>query len=117
MREQKDIEYFVNRERGIVVCKINKCSEIAIDRIRKYCKSDPWARRDYIIPYTFTGIAKCAPEDEFDEEYGKKLALLRAKQARGAAVNAMIYKYIDTLHMDIENLFDYAIHDIPKEDR
>ena len=35
---KKDIEFYVNKERGIVVCKIWNCSAIAQDRIYKYIK-------------------------------------------------------------------------------
>lgn len=114
---KKDIEYFVNLEAGVVVCRINNCRDIANLRIHKYSNSEPWEPWNYTLPDSFIGVAKCAPEDEFDEEYGKKLALLRAKQSRGAAINAMIYKYIKSLRDDIDNLSKYAIHNIPKEDK
>ena len=115
--KKRDIEYFVNRERGIVVCKINNCEWIADDRINKYLpKSTRCLSDDYRIAETFTGIAKCAPEDTFDEEYGKKLALTRAKAARGKAVNDAIIDFLSDMDVATNNLARYGLHDIPKMD-
>jgi len=54
----RSYRYIVNKEKRTVVCivYVNK----------QTCKG------------TFTGIAKCSDEDEFNEEYGKLLAKRRA---------------------------------------
>jgi len=46
----------------------------------------------------YIGKAKCHPEDEFDIDYGKKLALLRAKE-----------KYLNAMSKQLEVVRDWVI--------
>ena len=54
----RSYRYIVNEEKRTVVCIITV--------YKKYCEG------------TFTGIAKCSPDDRFDETHGKLLAKRRA---------------------------------------
>ena len=57
---------------------------------------------------TYNGIAKCAPEDEWDETYGKRLAEYRASKAREKYVNRCIKEYSDKVMKNIVNLNKYG---------
>ena len=68
------------------------------------------------IPDTFIGIAHCSPEDKFDEEYGKKLALLRARKQRAQAVNRALREFVKTLNEMSDYIENECYSNIPSED-
>lgn len=105
-----DMIFVINKDEGIVVCKLSNCSEIARNRIWKYTqKLFQYPDVDYIIKDEYVGVAKCAPEDKFDLEYGKKLALSRAKQKRSKAVNSAIVDFINAQKHSIKELERFGI--------
>lgn len=111
-----DVEYFVFENKGVVVCKLHNCRFIALHRIDKYThKTIEYleAPYKYLIDEVYTGVAKCSPEDKFDEEYGKKLALTKAKAARGKAVNNAIKTFMSDIEKDLNNLKTYGLHEVP----
>ena len=113
--EQNDVEYLIIESKGVVVCKLWDCSKIAEDRIEKYMKTKRWCypRSRYSIEHCYIGIAKCAPEDTFDEDYGKKLALLKAKEKRGKAINNALKLYIRDTRRTLRDLERYGMHSVP----
>lgn len=97
------IKYNIDAEKGIVAAYfISDFTDIASElsfKIDKFVGRDKHSDtfsiclRDYKVAkkklrgYKFVGVAKCAPEDEFDEEVGKRIARERLlKQYRA-------YKY------------------------
>ena len=100
-----DIEYFIFEEDGVVVCKIWGNSQIALNKIRKHV---PWSFvrhiEYYFIKEVYIGEARCHPEDEFDIEYGKKLARDRAKRKREKDVNRMIKKYLKDVRRQLDEI-------------
>lgn len=108
-----DIEYIVLKNKKTVVCRIWNCESIARERICKY--TGDWSAINNLnaISDVFVGIAKCAPEDEFDIEFGKKLALTRAKEKRGKAINEVIYNYTADVRRNLDALMKYGIHEVP----
>lgn len=108
-----DISFRVDEKNKVVICKLTNCRDIAYDRIVKYTKEIP-IYCETEIPNVFTGIARCAPEDTFDIEYGKELALTRAKAKRGKAINTAIYKYIKRTQKGIKDLERYGVHKVPE---
>lgn len=72
------VSYHIDTEKGIVVCIIRDCSYLLCDYIEQH--SDlylDWNK--YEMPNTFAGIARCAPEDTFNLELGKKIAYHKAQ--------------------------------------
>lgn len=116
-----EVRFFVDKEHGVVVCKLTGCKDIAVSRLDKYMPnydyyligSPYWLNTD--IEDTYTGIARCNPEDEWDEEYGKELALLRAKQKRCKAVNNVLCEVMRQMACEMDDLRIYGIHKIPEE--
>ena len=112
--QSSDIEFKVFKDKRVVVCKLYGCETIAISRIGKYTKISCFGRfNNDFIDDVYVGVARCAPEDTFDEEYGKKLALARAKAKRGKAANNALYAFINDVKKDLERLEQYGIHQIP----
>ena len=113
MINNKDMEFKVYPDKGVVVCRLLNCEDVPIRRIVKYTNSR-FIPSKYLIDDVFVGIAKCAPEDTFNEELGKEIALAKAKHKRGRAINRAIQKYIEDTQRDIYNLKVYGIHDVPE---
>ena len=115
MSKHSDVIYKINKEKRTVVCIINGCEELASDRMYKYARHIEQRWLEFSIKRQYIGIAKCSPEDEWDEEKGKKLALIRAKRKRCRDINKMIYRVIDMMKREIADLEKYGIHKLPDE--
>lgn len=83
------IRYEVNEEKRTVVAVITDTYYDAILMADKMFKNTPFRTdfgysqhmRKYYIKDTYVGIAKCNPDDEWDEEVGKELARQRVLRA------------------------------------
>lgn len=53
--------------------------------------------KNAFINERYVGVAKCHEHDTFDEEFGKKLALARAKAKKADAIHAKFFKFIEQL--------------------
>ena len=97
-----DIRYVVDKENKIVVCVLENCTNIPVIRLKKYLgRTFKLKNADkYTIHESYRGIAHCAPDDTFDVETGKQLALKRAKMKRAKAINNAINRFI----LDIDNI-------------
>lgn len=108
--------YFVNEEKGIVVCKLEDCAgSLACDVCHKGWEPHPLMQLEDV----FIGKAKCAPGDTFDPEVGKKIAYRRAMiklyKAKKKTLNdfitlnvQMISKMLE-LKDNLTNKYDNAI--------
>lgn len=128
---KRDVEFLVFEDKGVVVCKLHNCKYVAIKRIDKYTGGklvikmgnvnyrpsnlDYRPSNYYFIDDTFVGVAHCTPEDKFNLEYGKKLALTRAKAKRGRAINKVIEKYVADIQNRLARLIKEGIHKVPDE--
>lgn len=100
-------EFKVNEEKRIVVCIITTKNDVR-NRLEKYGLGDEdYDEYDEIRIYK--GIARCAPEDEWDETYGRHLAEYRASKMRQIDVNNDIRKFIRGISKCIDNLYDYGM--------
>lgn len=117
MIEKVTTEYKVNKEKGTVVCILTVINDIPL-RLAKYGLADEdYDDIDFDIRI-YKGIAKCAPEDHWDEIYGKRLAEYRASRARQIDVNNELKSYIRGVSKCIDNLYDYGLMKDPhKPDR
>lgn len=99
-------EFYVNEKKRTIVCIISTGSEV-IDRLWKYDICD--GSIHYLIEKCeYKGIAKCAPEDIWDENYGRKLAEYRAMEKRRKDVNRKINTYIEITQKKLDNLNAYG---------
>lgn len=88
------VQYFVNKEKGIVVARINNCKRDFISFFFDYCNQNELAYhpsfsdKEYnqlLMPNSFVGVAQLGENDIWDEELGKQIAYQRAKQKRDAS--------------------------------
>ena len=99
--KMSDCDFYVNEEKRTVVCVYpkskdgctwgwNGASDLVIDFIEEnfdfpdvnLCDGVLYGslKNKLKMPYRFIGKAVCAPEDEWNEELGKKIAFARAKE-------------------------------------
>ena len=109
--KKNDVEYKVYPENGVVICRLLNCKDVPYSRIIKYMQQWPMNDSKYETDNVFIGIAKCSPEDTFDEQYGKKLALERAKEKRRKAFNDMVRLYVNDTMRGLNDLIQYGIHE------
>ena len=81
-----DATYFINEEKKVVVCTIDKTQYLFINFVRENFKIWPnnicddnflWCK--LIMPNKFTGVARCSESDEWNVETGKLIAFSRMK--------------------------------------
>lgn len=85
------VQYFTNKEKGIVVARINGCKKDFISFLFDSCDQNalayhaPFSDKEYeqlLMPNSFVGVARLGENDVWDEELGKQIAYQRAKQKR-----------------------------------
>lgn len=105
-----NVEFQTNEQKGIVVCKLWDCKDLAIKRIEKHrpLKVAEFSDR-YRVDDVFIGVAKCSDLNKFDVENGKKLAMKRAISKRSAAINEQIMRYIKDMKLALEELEGHEI--------
>ena len=96
--------YYVNKEKRTVVCVMYTCNDVR-DKILKYGLIPSYKYLSQVKVYH--GVAKCAPEDEWDEVIGRKLAEWRAAAKRQNYVNGEINKFIQR---EVAHLNDLIKH-------
>ena len=88
------VQYFVNKEKGIVVARINNCKRDFFSFLFNSCNQNalaylaPFNDKEYdqlLMPNSFVGVAQLGENDIWDEELGKQIAYQRAKQKRDAS--------------------------------
>jgi len=100
-------KYKVNEKKRTVVCIITTVNDIP-SRLAKYDLADEDYDTIDLDIRTYTGIAKCAPEDTWNEIYGKRLAEYRASRARQIDINTELKAYIKGISKCVDNLRNYG---------
>ena len=87
--KMKDCRFYVNEEKRTVICVIPHTKDMLVEFVADHFRwdnVDVWDAiggrfytHDLRLPYSFTGKAVCAPEDNWDVETGKLIAFSRAK--------------------------------------
>lgn len=101
-------KYIINEEKRTVVCIITTVDEIP-RKLKKYgfeVEEDASSREDI---RSYKGIAKCSPDDEWDEVYGRQLAEYRAARARRMDVNAELNVFIKSARKRLDNLSNHGL--------
>lgn len=99
-------EFIVNEEKRTVVCIITTVDDMA-DRLAKYGLADD-KYDDMEDVRIYKGIAKCCPQDTWDESFGRKLAEWRAARKRQVDINNEIYDYICSMDDRLTTLEIYG---------
>lgn len=104
-------EYMVNEKARVVVCQITAVDDFNT-RLVKYGFEPRRDKKGTVKCYR--GVARCHPEDEWNETFGKRLAEYRASQKRVNSVNKEIEDFIETLQRDSLRLVKYGIMKQPR---
>ena len=100
--------YIVNREKRIVICIITAVNDIP-KRLAKYGLVD---EKNDCIDFDvreYKGVAKCAPEDVWNEKFGKRLAEYRAAKARQIDVNNNLMSFKKCFSRSLDDLGKYGM--------
>jgi len=102
-------KFKINKEKGVIVCLIECINDIE-SILRKYNLTYPegWMKARY------KGIARCSPEDEWDETYGRRLAEYRARRARQIDINNELKNFYKRENIKLSNLINYGLVKTPK---
>lgn len=100
-------EFIVNEKKRTVVCIITTVDDF-ITRIEKYGLGDD-KYDDMEDVRVYKGIAKCCPQDTWDESYGRKLAEWRAERQRQVDINNEIYDYTWSMRDRLVTLETYGM--------
>ena len=122
-----NVQYNVNPGKRVVACHLTfglnlnrlpyiemlKDNEEFINLVEREFRVEEWAIDDdfFYEPHVVTEVvafADCAPEDEFDEVLGKKIALTRA-QAGAFDTAAYIYEKIQDIFIKAANDIDVRL--------
>lgn len=110
--KSKNVTYYVNRDKKTVVAVI-ECDALTplyiLDNVFDKFENgngnhnllemnfDNYHVRNAFVNERYVGVAKCHDSDTFDEKFGKKLALARAKTKKADAVYRNFFKFIEQL--------------------
>lgn len=112
------VQYFANKEKGIVVARINDCKRDFISFLFDSCDQNalayhpPFSDKEYdqlLMPNSFVGVAQLGENDIWDEELGKQIAYQRAKQKRDASFFKRVNMAVRLYERELDklcNLFD-----------
>lgn len=95
-------KYIVNKEKRTVVCILSNCSRDVSKAIDKYFR-EIMILFDVNINDKYVGVAKCSPEDEWDEKIGKKLAFSRAYAEYRGAIKVQARKFIASMGNEMQH--------------
>ncbi len=73
-----DAVYFVNKKKGNVACKLSGTLKLPFVDM-PYEEDEPLYRYAVNKHIEAVGVATCSPDDEFDENRGKRIALAKAE--------------------------------------
>ena len=102
-RSRKNATYHINKDKRVITCVLHNCTDDFNDF--EHSVHDKRERR-LVVAYLYAGfamkkgyvgIARCAPEDEWDEEKGKLLAFHRAKRAYDVDFFRCAQNFVDDL--------------------
>lgn len=112
-------EFKINKEARTITCIITATEDL-MKKIIKYGFAEPFERLGVEIgaiegtdegldKRKYVGVARCSPEDEWDENFGCNLAEYRAMKARKAALNGEIKTFVRRMYNNLDNMLDYGL--------
>lgn len=120
MSERFNKKFKINEEKRTITCIITVEMDI-LEILRKYgFETGYLIDNDYETIYktrTYVGIAKCAKEDKWNEDFGKRLAEYRAMRKRQIDVNNEIKDFYKKEIHKLNNLSNYGLLKTPKDPR
>jgi len=106
------VQYIVKEDERVVICVINGtknyfsdymshrlCQQNYLDNIAVYVEGK------YNLKNSYSGVARCAPGDEWNEELGRKIAFNKAKEK----LNSAFFKRAKTYVNEVDNWFNQLV--------
>ena len=89
------IKYYTNHEKKQVHAVLSGCEFDAINKIDKFMGNHSWCwtSKGYLMPGEFRAVAKCHPDDVFDEAKGRDIAKERLMKKYYKAFDARIDRF------------------------
>jgi len=104
--------YYIDKDKKVIVCKITNCSFDVINLIRKLEKNKYlfFSEKEldmYYINDSYVGKVECKSGDIYDEKYGKKLAKEIMLKKYHAAKDKALLRYINNYLNKTEIAINY----------
>lgn len=108
------IRYIVNEKDRVVVALLEHTKRDAVQAANSWTGADIWnapsridmhvhCDKKYLMPDKFTGVARCNPDDEWNEEIGKQIARDRVLNNYHKSLN----KAVRRIHKDMIAEFEH----------
>lgn len=107
------VNYVVIKESGIVRATISECeydafeafdSKFMLPSTHYLALCPSYEHERFMMPYQFSVVAKMHPEDEWDEEFGKKVALKKLSEK----YNSSLDKHIANMYNALKSVLEKA---------
>jgi hypothetical protein len=100
--------FYVNKEAGKVTCVLFDTKYLLENFLNDNGTRTPFFYPDFKVelPNKFVGIASCSPEDEWNEELGKRIAFMRMKRKFYTAFFNAATKFFNDVDKYTEALID-----------
>ena len=106
------VNYIVKKDEGVVVCILNDTKYYFSDYImarllrQNYRDIVPSLHNEYFLKNSYSGVARCAPGDEWNEELGRKIAFNKAKIKLNTAFFKRAQLYVDNVDREFNSILD-----------
>lgn len=108
------VKYVVDEANRVIIAEINGVdydavdklnrkiipvvsSKLAVDLINLKLWAHPYASDEFLMPKKIRAVARCHPEDTWDVEKGKQIALKKLDEKYEAAINKRINNFATVL--------------------
>ena len=106
----ENCKFIVNENKRKVVCVLEDTEKNLEEFLRcEACVEDlhnPFWYNETTLPNRFVGIATCSPEDEWNEEIGRRLAFARVKRAYYKSYFKHANDYIRRLDNELDRMVE-----------
>ena len=93
--------FYINNDKRTVTCVLRVDKYMLhsfMDTIPEFEALGDRYYSELVIPEVYVGVARCAPEDEWNEEYGRKLAYYKMKNK----FYATLFKYMNNFFLTFD---------------
>lgn len=114
--KHENVEFKVIEDKRIVVAKISDISGDAIEAFNnkflphatsKLWMSAAWSDQEFYMPISLKVVARCHPDDEFDVEKGKSIALKKLTEKYNNSLDRHLKHIYNALYKCLDNMEDY----------
>ena len=112
--KKQNVQYVVDKKNRVVIATIDDCRWDAVDKINKKFIHQATSKMeilplssDMLMPNRFKAVARCCPEDEWDENVGKRLACERLTEKYEKSLNRRMARFMVDMDKVIDEMSKY----------